>query len=58
MTDEIKGTPRDARVIGNFGFKRTQMPVTPPIQERVIVSPAAELAVWLSPSWLFAGLPF
>jgi hypothetical protein len=32
-----RGTPRDARVIGNFGFKRTQKPVSPPIQERVIV---------------------
>jgi hypothetical protein len=35
---EKRGTPRDARVLGNFGFKRAQPASTPPhIQERVIV---------------------
>jgi hypothetical protein len=33
-----RGTPRDARVLGNFGFKRAQpLAASPPVTERVIV---------------------
>ena len=55
MLKSRRGTPRDARVLGNFGFKRSQpAAASPPVSERLIVTPRARLD-WGATTFSYAG---